>query len=293
MPAGRLRHDRAARHDAANVRSGDRTGEASVDTRKKTWGRIACGQYNCGTEGPDAAKAWIELTAEGAIAYTSWEDPGQGGDMGTLATAHEALRPLGIPAERIRLVMNDISRVPNSGPAGASRAQVVIGQAIRNACDQLLAAMRKDDGSFRTYHQMIDEAIPVRYVGQWTVPAEFPNIVEDMQGHIYAVQQWCVFLAEVEVEIAMGRTTVFKMTYCGDHGVIGNQLSVDGQIYGGLAQGIGLALSEDFEDIKKHSTLHGAGFPFIKDIPDDMELHYQETPRKHGPFGAAGVGEGP
>ncbi|MFH0726496.1 MAG: molybdopterin cofactor-binding domain-containing protein [Pseudomonadota bacterium] len=129
---------------------------------------IACGQYNCGTEGPDTAEAWIELTREGAIAYTSWEDPGQGGDMGTLATAHEGLRPLGIPPEKIKLVMNDMSRVPNSGPAGASRAQVVIGQAIKNACEALLSAMRKPDGTYRGFEEMRAENIPVKYTGNWT-----------------------------------------------------------------------------------------------------------------------------
>ena len=54
-------------------------------------------------------------------------------------------------------------------------------------------------------------------------------------------------------------------------------------MYGGLAQGIGLALSEEFEDIKEHSTMTGAGFPFIKGVPDDLELHYQQTPRPNGP----------
>ena len=270
----------------------ERAARESTAEKKRGVG-IACGEYNCGAEGPDTAEAAIELTADGAIAYTSWEDPGQGGDMGTLATAHEALRPLGITPENIRLVMNDMSRVPNSGCAGASRAQVMIGQAIKKACEQLLAAMQKPDGSYRTYVQMKAEEIPLKYTGIWTSPAEPPNIVDDMQGNPFSVYQWSVFLAEVEVDVATGKTTVLKMTYCGDHGVIGNRLSVDGQIYGGLAQGIGLALSEDFEDIKKHSTMRGAGFPFIEDIPDDLEIHYQETPREHGPFGAAGVGEGP
>jgi aldehyde oxidoreductase len=64
-------------------------------------------------------------------------------------------------------------------------------------------------------------------------------------------------------------------------------------MYGGLAQGIGLALSEDFEDIQKHSTMMGAGFPYIKTIPDDIELMYVQSPREHGPFGASGVGELP
>jgi aldehyde oxidoreductase len=75
--------------------------------------------------------------------------------------------------------------------------------------------------------------------------------------------------------------------------VVNNYLVVDGQIYGGVAQGIGLALSEDYEDIKKHSTMVGAGFPYIKQIPDDMEIIYVETPRPDGPFGASGVGEMP
>ena len=74
---------------------------------------------------------------------------------------------------------------------------------------------------------------------------------------------------------------------------INNRTIVEGQIYGGLAQGIGLALTEDYEDIKKHSTMAGAGIPTIKDIPDDLELIYVETPRPAGPFGASGTGELP
>jgi aldehyde oxidoreductase len=76
-------------------------------------------------------------------------------------------------------------------------------------------------------------------------------------------------------------------------GKICNRLVVDGQNYGGIAQGIGLALSEDFEDLKKHTSLHACGIPYAKDIPDNFNIYYVETPREHGPFGAAGVGELP
>ena len=92
---------------------------------------------------------------------------------------------------------------------------------------------------------------------------------------------------------ATGKTTVEGMTIAADVGVINNKLTVDGQIYGGVAQGIGLALTEDYEDIKKHATLAGAGFPYIKQIPDNLEIMYIETPRERGPFGSAGVGEMP
>jgi aldehyde oxidoreductase len=83
------------------------------------------------------------------------------------------------------------------------------------------------------------------------------------------------------------------MTAAVDVGKIGNKLLVEGQIYGGIAQGIGFALSEDFDDIKKHSTMKGAGIPTIKDVPDDIELMFQETYREMGTFGACGTGELP
>ena len=54
-----------------------------------------------------------------------------------------------------------------------------------------------------------------------------------------------------------------------------------------------MALSEDFEDIEKHTSLVRCGFPYIEDIPDDIVLNFTETPREFGPFGAGGCGEGP
>ncbi len=84
-----------------------------------------------------------------------------------------------------------------------------------------------------------------------------------------------------------------KFTTAVDVGTIINRATVDGQIYGGLAQGIGLALTEDFEDLELHTTLRDCGIPYPKDVPDEMEILYLETPRPLGPFGAAGVGEAP
>ena len=56
----------------------------------------------------------------------------------------------------------------------------------------------------------------------------------------------------------------------------------------------GLSLSEDFQAVKKHTTLQKCGIPYPNDIPDDIELVYQTNhPRPLGPYGAAGCGEGP
>jgi aldehyde oxidoreductase len=253
---------------------------------------ISVGVYGCGLDGADSSGMLIELNPDDTFTvYTTWEDHGQGADMGTLGTAHEGLRPMGVSPERIKLAMNDTSKSPDSGPSGGSRQQVVTGRAIQNGCELMVAAMKKPDGSYRTYDEMKAEDIPTSYEGKWTAPAV--NCDENGQGSPFSVYMYGVFMAQVAVETATGKTTVEKMTLVADIGKINNQLVVDGQLYGGIAQGIGLALSEEFEDIQKHSTLKGAGFPYIKQIPDDMELIYVETPRPEGPFGAAGVGELP
>ncbi len=252
---------------------------------------VSLGVYGSGLDGPDSAEADAELNADGSVSiFTTWHDHGQGADMGALATAHEALHPMGIAPEKIRLYLNDTGICPNGGPAGGSRSQVVVGRGIKAACDMLIDGMRKGAG-YRTYEEMVSEKIPTKYRGKWTAPASACD--ENGQGNPFACYMYGVFMAEVAVNTATGVTTVEKMTLVADIGKIANRLVVDGQMYGGLAQGIGLALTEDFEDIKKHSTMLGAGFPYIKQIPDNMELIYLECDRPEGPFGASGAGELP
>lgn len=253
---------------------------------------ISLGAYGAGLDGPDSSEVFVELNPDnGVTVYACWEDHGQGADAGVLGTAHEALRPLKIAPDKIRLVLNDTSKAPNTGPAGGSRSQVLAGNAIKAGCELLLASMRKADKSFRTFAEMAAEKIPTKISGKWTAPAT--NCDAKGQGNPFCCYMYGLFLAEVAVTIATGEVAVEKMTLIADIGKVNNRLVTDGQLYGGLAQGIGLALSEDFEDVKKHSTMAGAGFPYVKQIPDNMELIYVETPRPDGPFGASGIGELP
>lgn len=263
----------------------------STDAVKRGVG-LALAVYGAGLDGPDSSEAWAELNPDGSVTIgSSWEDHGQGADSGAQCTAHEALRPIGLPVEKIRLVMNDTSKTPNSGPAGGSRSQVMTGNAIRVACEQLVEAMRKPDGGFYTYDEMKAEGRAVHQDGKWTAPAR--DCGKNCQGEPFCCYMYGLFMAEVAVDITTGKTAVEKLTMIADIGKVNNRLVTDGQLYGGLAQGIGLALTEDYEDIKKHSTLIGAGLPYIKDVPDDIELIYLENSRKDGPFGASGVGELP
>ena len=248
--------------------------------------------YGSGLDGADSAEAWVELTKDGVTVGASWEDHGQGADMGMLVHSYEKLRVLGIGPEDIKLVMNDMNVTPNTGPAGGSRSTVMAGNAIGDACDKLLKAMKKEDGGYRTYDEMIEEGLTLRYDGKWTAPKVACD-VETGQGDPFPAYMYGFLMSEVEVDLKTGKAAVEKFTIVSDVGTVMNKLVVDGQIYGGLTQGIGLALSEDFEDLEKHTTLTKCGIPQIKDVPDNMKLIYQETKRPLSAYGASGIGEMP
>ena len=269
---------------------------AASDGRYKYGIGVASGVYGCGLDGVDASQAYAELNPDGTVTmYTCWEDHGQGADMGTLMSAHETLRQAGIKPEQIKLVMNDTKLAPNSGPAGGSRSQVMSGNACRLAAENLLAAMKKEDGTYRTYDEMKAEGIETKVLGNWVCDycATHPVDQATSQGEPFATYMYTLFLPEVCVDTQTGKVKVEKFTVVADVGTIMNKLLVDGNFYGGLAQGIGLALTEDFEDLTKHTSLKNCGIPYPKDIPDDIELHYLETYRPNGPYGAAGCGEAP
>ena len=199
----------------------------------------------------------------------------------------------GIRPEQIKLVMNDTAYTPNSGPAGGSRSNVMTGNATKVAAEMLLNAMRKEDGSYRTFDEMVLENIPLKYNGKWVATMCTDCSLETAQGNPFSAYMYELFMPEVSVELSTGKVTVDRFTTVADVGTIINQTVVDGQIYGGIAQGIGLALTEDFEDLHKHTTLAACGIPYPNDIPDEFEILYHVTPRPNGPYGAAGAGEGP
>lgn len=266
----------------------DEAKKMSTPEKKRGVG-VAVGVYGAGLDGPDTAEAWVELIPNGVMVSCCWHEHGQGADMGALACAHESLRPMGVKPEQIKLVMNDLSVAPDSGPAAGSRSHFVVGNAINNGCVQLMEALKKPNGSYMTYSEAVSSDIPLKYIGKYTTPCT--AIDEKGQGSPFANYMYGVILGEVEVDTNTGKVKVIKMTVAADIGKIGNKTVVDGQFLGGFAQGIGLALTEDFDDYDKHTTLAACGIPYIKDIPDNLEVIYQETPRELSAFGSSGLGE--
>lgn len=267
---------------------------AKSDGRYKYGVGVSHGIYGCGIDGPDSSAANVQLNPDNTVTlFDSWEDHGQGADIGSLSMAHGTLREAGFKPEDIILVKNDMALTPASGPAGGSRSNVMCGNAIVAACRLLVDAMKREDGTFRDYDAMIAEDIPVYYEGTWVASDNTSCDLETAQGAPFCVYMYEIFIPEVEVNTETGKVRVTRFTTVPDVGTIINRSVVDGQIYGGLAQGIGLALTEDFDDYKKHISLLGCGIPYIEDIPDELIVDYVETYRPLGPYGAAGCGEAP
>ena len=256
---------------------------------------MAWGGYNC-TEGIfDQCTVAVELRPDGKIAkYDTWEEQGQGGDIGALMTTLEAFKPLGVTPDDIVLIQNDTKFCPDSGATSASRQHYMNGKAVKAAADMLMDAMRKEDGTYRTYEEMIAEDIPVKYEYQYENASDMtlkymdPNTGkgEPTPAYMYSLQ-----IAEVEVDTKTGKATCIGYWCVDDVGVIGNIAAVEGQGYGGLSHCIGFALTENFHDVKKHGNIVGAGIPTIKDIPDNFNLIHHCTPRNNNPFGSAGCSE--
>ncbi|MBR2619453.1 MAG: molybdopterin-dependent oxidoreductase, partial [Firmicutes bacterium] len=268
---------------------------AASDGKIKRGVGIAWGGYNVGLGGVDEASVAIELVGDGKFRkYDTWQDQGQGGDAGSLICTLEALRPYfpEVTPDDIKLIQDDSKYCPNTGESAGSRSHFANGKASILAAKNLADAMRKEDGTYRTYDEMIAEGIPTRYEGNWAAADEWdyfdfldPN---DGQGEPTYAYTYALFMAEVSVETATGKTTVDKMTCIDWIGKPGNIQSVNGQAYGGISHAIGFALSENYDDVKKHDNMFRAGVPYIKDIPDDIEVIHIDGYDERGPFGSSG-----
>jgi aldehyde oxidoreductase len=243
----------------------------------------------------DAAEVALELMSDNRIRLNdTWQDVGQGGDVGSMTLALEALSPLKLTPDRIQLDLNDSKYCPDTGISASSRSHYMGGNAIIDAAKKLMDAMRKNDGSYRTYDEMIAENIPVRHVGHYDIAGlnlggKNPDTGE---GESSPTGMYGFCIAEVAVDTKTGKTRTVSIKMWADAGVIGNYDAAEGQAYGGLSHDIGYALSEDYDDVEKHDNILRAGIPYIEDVPDNMEIVWIESnPREGGPYGSSGLSE--
>ncbi len=269
----------------------------AADTPEKRRGvGLSWGGFNV-TEGvTDSSSVAIELNPDGTFTkYDTYQELGQGGDIGSLMLTLEALKPLGVTPKQIRLVQNDTKLCPDSGMSGASRTHYMSGHATIIAANKLMDAMRKPDGTYRTYDEMKAEGLETKYLGTYSntsVPGLCRLDPNTGVGDPNPAYTYCLNLAEVEVDTATGKTRVLRFTCVDDVGKVGNIDAVNGQAFGGISHAIGFALSEDYDDVKRHTNIASSGVPYINDIPDEIEAIHYERPDDWGPFGSSGASEG-
>ena len=109
------------------------------------------------------------------------------------------------------------------------------------------------------------------------------------QGRPYAVYGYGAQIAELEVDLKLGTVRLIKITAAHDVGKAINPQLAEGQIEGGIAQGIGMALMEEYIP-GRTENLHDYLIPTIGDVPP-IETILVEVPDPEGPFGAKGLGE--
>ena len=236
-------------------------------------------------EAGDRADLAVEVDPDdGITVYAAIADPGEGNDsMLTQIAAHL----LDIPPEKVRLYTRDTDKTVGMGPAAGSRMTFMGGGALVNALEQMKQAMK--EAGTKTYEGLKKAGKPTRFEGIRNAPGAGQLDRETGQGPSFVSDVQNIQMAEVEVNIETGEAKVIKMTTAVDAGPIINPQNLTGQLEGGMDQGVGYALREEYDNGKTKDWITFK-FPTINDC-FDIEIYTNETPRDPGTLGATGIGE--
>jgi aldehyde oxidoreductase len=245
---------------------------------------IAAHSFGVGGAG-DTAKMSIEIDPDdGVTIYAAVADPGEGNDS---MLAQIAAHALGLPLDKVRLYTRDTDKTVLMGPAAGSRMTFMAGHSLLEAIKNLEAAA-KETGA-RTYEAFKKAGKPTLYEGNQKNPGPAGLDPKTGQGNAQVTECHNIQMAEVEVNTETGATKVLKMTVCVDGGTIINPHAFEGQLEGGMDQGVGYALREEYT-LGKEKDYVQFKFPTTRDM-FDVEMLTLQTPRSNGPLGATGVGE--
>jgi len=271
---------------------------------------IACGWYGCGNTSlpnPSTIKAGIRPDGR-VVLHQGAVDLGQGANTVISQIFADAL---GVPLAQVERIGADTDCTPDAGKTSASRQTFVSGNAARLAGEELralllrhgnvsaAAELRLADGMLRLQdgerRRQVDLAgCPVDadgYAFAATGTYDPPTVALDAdgQGAPYALFGYAAHLVELQVDLVLGTVRLLRVEAAHDVGRAINPVLVEGQVQGGIAQGIGLALMEEYLP-GRTENLHDYLIPTFGDVPP-IVTHIVEEPDPNGPFGAKGLGE--
>ncbi len=271
---------------------------------------VAACWYGCGnTALPNPSTIRIGLSPTGEVVlHQGATDIGQGSNTVIAQIAAEAL---GLPLSAVRLIGPDTALTPDAGKTSASRQTFVSGRAAKAAAERLRADLlrRANAGQGATLTLdgaavLVREGTVVARIDLASLPADAHGLAlsaeatydpptspldADGQGVPYALYGYGAQMVELEVDPALGTVNLLKITAAHDLGRVINPVLARGQIEGGIAQGIGMALMEEYLP-GRTENLHDYLIPTFGDVPP-VESLLIEVPDPEGPFGAKGLGE--
>ena len=239
---------------------------------------------------------------------------GQGLETSLSQVAHAVL---GVPHDRIKLVHGDTAQTPYSTGTWGSRCAIMSGGAVAAACEKLaervmqigakLLQSRVDEvhlegGMVIAAHGRISVA---EIAGTWyRRPQDLPDDIDPGGLEVTAGYKakrdtgtfsYAAHAAAVAVDLETGAIEILDYVVVEDGGVLVNPMIVDGQIHGGVAQGIGTALYEEMrynsDGQPLGSSLADYLLPGATEVPP-VRIHHMETPSPYTRFGQKGLGEG-
>ena len=223
---------------------------------------------------------------------------------------------LGIPESSIEIVHGDTSKIPFGMGSYGSRSLAVCGQAMANATDKIIAKGKKiaahmlesvegeilfSDGVFtvsgtnrsKTFGEIAFSAyVPHNYPLATLEPGLEETAFYDPANFTYPAG---AYLCEVEVDPGTGQVTVASFVCADDFGNVMNPMVVEGQVHGGVVQGIGQALHEVGVYDENGQLLSGSYMDYTMPRADDVPFvtvdHSCATPCTHNALGVKGCGE--
>ena len=282
---------------------------ATNSTLKRGVG-LAAGWYGCGNTSlpnPSTIKAGVRADG-GVVLHQGATDIGQGSNT---VIAQIFAQALGVPVQSLTLIGPDTDQTPDGGKTSASRQTFVSGNAARLSGlvlrgDILGRCNAAQDAvlSFGAREILVSDAAGSHRIDLKALAPDAQGYVlrsqesydpptrpldADGQGEPYAQFGYAAHLVTVQVDLKLGLVKPLHVTAAHDVGRAINPLLVEGQVQGGIAQGLGMALMEEYVP-GRTENLHDYLIPTIGDIPE-VDTIIVEVPDAHGPYGAKGLGE--
>jgi CO/xanthine dehydrogenase Mo-binding subunit len=283
---------------------------------------VACMTHVSGNRGGekfDGSAATLRMHEDGCVFIFSGEsDMGQGAKT---VFAQIASEKLSIPIDTITVMPLDTDVCPFGMGTYSSRVTTLGGKAVLLACEELLSQLldlaakmtsrqrdtlfiengivkcSRDPSILLTVKEVATKAIRsnagVPLIANVTYEPPTVGADENFYGDYSSAYTYGAHGVEVEVDTATGKVKVLRVIAVHDVGKVVNEFGLQGQITGGVAQGIGWCLYENMlfkNGVPASTGLHGYTFMTIKDMPA-VEGIAIETNDPMGPYGAKGVGE--